>query len=50
MAGGQTLTCVAEHRSYDRVVAQCAIGGRPLGDALREAGGREGGRGWGQPR
>lgn len=30
--------------SYDRVIAVCRIGGRPLGDLMREAGVEEGGR------
>lgn len=46
LAMGRTLVCRAGRRSYDRVVAACTIGGRPLGDALRADGGREGGRGW----
>ena len=43
---GQTLICRAGRRSYDRVVASCTLRGRPLGQLLREAGGREGGRAW----
>ena len=46
LAMGRTLVCRAGRRSYDRVVAACTIGGRPLGNVLRAAGGREGGRGW----
>lgn len=42
---GVRLDCVAGRRSYDRVVAQCAVRGRPLGDLLRSRGGAEGGRG-----
>lgn len=42
---GKTLACRAGRRSYDRVVATCTLGGRPLGDLLRAAGGAEGGRG-----
>lgn len=45
VTAGQTLHCIAEHRSYDRVVAQCAIGRVQIGDRLRGLGGREGGRG-----
>lgn len=45
IAFGRTLVCGAEKQSYDRVVAQCTLGGRPLGDLLRAAGVREGGRG-----
>ena len=42
---GKVLVCRAGRRSYDRVVAACTLAGRPLGDMLRRAGGREGGRG-----
>jgi endonuclease YncB( thermonuclease family) len=44
------LDCVAVRgrtgrvRVYDRVIAACRLGGRPLGDLLRADGGREGGR------
>ncbi len=41
---GRTLTCRAGRRSYDRVVAHCQLGGRPVGDLMRAAGVREGGR------
>ncbi len=43
---GKPLVCRAGRRSYDRVVAACTLGGRPLGTILREAGGIEGGRAW----
>jgi micrococcal nuclease len=42
---GRSLRCVAGKRSYDRVVATCTLGGVALGERLRRAGGREGGRG-----
>lgn len=42
---GKTLVCRASRRSYDRVIAACTLGGRPLGYVLRRAGGVEGGRG-----
>lgn len=45
IAMGKVLTCRAGRRSYDRVVAACTLGGRPLGSVLRAAGGAEGGRG-----
>ncbi len=45
VAMGRTLVCHAGRRSYDRIVAVCTIGGRPLGNMLRAAGGQEGGRG-----
>ncbi|WP_309646015.1 hypothetical protein [Phenylobacterium sp.] len=40
---GRRLDCVAEHRSYDRIVARCRLNGRPLGDLLRQDGAAEGG-------
>ena len=43
---GKPLVCRAGRRSYDRVVAACTLGGRPLGALLRAAGGVEGGRAW----
>ena len=43
---GRPLVCRAGRRSYDRVVAACTLGGRPLGVLLRAAGGVEGGRAW----
>lgn len=45
IAMGKVLACRAGRRSYDRVVAACTLGGRPLGSVLRAAGGIEGGRG-----
>lgn len=45
MTMGKTLVCRAGKRSYDRIVAACTLGGRPIGDILRSAGGVEGGRG-----
>jgi endonuclease YncB( thermonuclease family) len=42
---GKRIDCVAEHRSYDRVVAVCELRGRSVGDLMRSAGVREGGRG-----
>lgn len=41
---GRRATCRAGRRSYDRVVAHCSVGGRPIGDLMREAGITEGGR------
>lgn len=46
---GRVLSCVAVRgrsgrvRVYDRVIAACRLNGRPVGDLLRAAGGREGG-------
>lgn len=42
---GRTLQCQAGKRSYDRVVAQCTLGGTSVGDLMRRAGVQEGGRG-----
>jgi endonuclease YncB( thermonuclease family) len=38
IAGGRDADCVADHQSYDRVVATCRIGGRSIGDLMRSAG------------
>jgi endonuclease YncB( thermonuclease family) len=46
IAMGQNATCVADHKSYDRVVATCRIGGRSIGDLMRSAGAVEGGNGY----
>jgi len=40
VGGGRSSRVV----SYDRVIATCRIGGRRIGDLLREAGVEEGGR------
>lgn len=45
IARGRQSDCVAGDRSYDRIVAQCYVRGRSLGDLMREAGVQEGGRG-----
>jgi micrococcal nuclease len=42
---GRGVECVAEHRSYDRVVAVCRLAGRDIGELMRASGVREGGRG-----
>lgn len=40
----RNVTCVAEHRSWDRIVAVCRLDdGTSLGDAMRAAGIPEGG-------
>lgn len=50
IAMGRTAQCVAGGGrtrrviSYDRVIATCRIGGRRIGDLMREAGVEEGGR------
>lgn len=41
----RTAHCVAGRRSYDRVVAQCTIGGSSIAEHMRRAGVAEGGRG-----
>lgn len=43
---GRQLTCTARRRSYDRIVALCRRDGRSVGELLRAAGVREGGRAW----
>jgi len=45
LTAGKVVRCVGQKRSYDRVVAYCTVGGRSLGDLMRAAGVREGGRG-----
>lgn len=45
IAMGKTARCIAERRSYDRVVARCRINGTSIGDLMRRAGVPEGGRG-----
>lgn len=44
IAKGKRVECVADHRSYDRVVAVCRLQGESLGTALKRAGAAEGGR------
>lgn len=46
VAMGRNAECIANHKSYDRVVAACRIGGRSIGDLLRAAGRIEGGNGY----
>lgn len=45
IAMGRRVECLADHQSYDRLVAFCKIGADSLGDLMRGAGVREGGRG-----
>jgi micrococcal nuclease len=45
IAKGRRVVCVAGKRSYDRVVARCDLRGVSIGDRMRQAGVREGGRG-----
>jgi hypothetical protein len=39
------VECIADHRSYDRIVARCTVQGFSIGDVMRRAGVREGGNG-----
>lgn len=45
IAMGRSVACRADHRSYDRIVAVCTLGGVSLGDRMRRAGVSEGGNG-----
>jgi endonuclease YncB( thermonuclease family) len=45
VALGKQAVCLADHRSYDRVVSLCRIGGVSIGDRMRSAGIKEGGNG-----
>lgn len=45
LAKGRRAVCTAGRRSFDRVVARCTIDGVSIGQQLRRAGVREGGRG-----
>jgi endonuclease YncB( thermonuclease family) len=48
ITAGRQLDCVSRGRSWDRVAADCQVAGRALGDQMRAAGVREGGRGQGK--
>lgn len=45
IAMGKRVTCQAENRSYDRIVAACDLNGSSLGDLMRSRV-AQGGRGW----
>ncbi len=45
IAMGKQLVCVADKRSFDRVVAECQLDGVSLAKRLRDDGAVEGGRG-----
>jgi micrococcal nuclease len=45
IALGQTVSCTAGNRTWDRVAARCILRGVSLGDRMRGAGIAEGGRG-----
>jgi endonuclease YncB( thermonuclease family) len=42
---GARLRCVADHRSYDRIVARCTLNGESVGSLMRRHGAPQGGRG-----
>lgn len=42
---GRRVSCVADHRTHDRVAASCSLNGRDLGDLMRAAGVPESGNG-----
>lgn len=46
LTSGRRAVCVANNRSYDRIVATCKIDGKDVAWLLRSAGIREGGRGF----
>ena len=43
VALGRQASCVADHQSYDRIVALCTIGGQSIGNLMRAQGMAEGG-------
>jgi len=43
IALGRRVECLADHRSYDRMVSVCRLNGVSLGDRMRAAGIEEGG-------
>lgn len=46
IAWHRPVICTVDHQSYDRVVSKCTdASGVSLGDLLRKAGARQGGRG-----
>lgn len=45
IAKGRRAECIASRRSWDRIVATCRIESRSIGELMRRAGIREGGRG-----
>jgi micrococcal nuclease len=45
LVAGRRVSCVAQHRTHDRVAAVCKVDGIPLGDRMRQAGVKEGGNG-----
>lgn len=49
LAAGRRVDCLSRGRTWDRVAADCRLGGRSLGERMRAAGVAEGGRGRGEP-
>jgi len=45
---GRRVDCLSRGRTWDRVAADCRLGGRSLGERMRSAGVAEGGRGKGE--
>lgn len=45
LVAGKQVSCVAQHRTHDRVAAVCKVDGVSLGDRMRQAGVKEGGNG-----
>lgn len=45
IALGKQAVCYANTRTFDRIAAQCSIGGKAVGDLMRRAGVAEGGHG-----
>jgi hypothetical protein len=43
---GKNVDCIASHKSYDRIVATCTVGGVKVGDLMRAHHACEGGRGF----
>ena len=44
---GKQIRCQARNRSYDRIVAECTVGGRSVAEMMRQSGISEGGRAFG---
>ncbi len=45
IVSGKLVKCEARNRPYDRMVAQCTVGGRSVGELMRQSGVAEGGKG-----
>ena len=45
LTAGRRVHCISRGRTWDRVAADCRLGGRSLGERMRSAGVAEGGRG-----